>query len=97
MGLQENNRYSSANDLDDCGDCKLRDTPLIFPESDHSDGRDFTGRYMVLNGSAYDAVDNTGRFGVMESRRFDTMVAEQCLEVWTNINSKQQNRSVLEF
>ena len=84
----------SANDLDDCGSCKLRDTALDFPMTDHSDGRDLTGRYMVLNGSAYEAVDNTGRFGVMESRRFDTMVAEQCLEVWTNINSKNQDRFV---
>ena len=41
---------------------------------------------MMLNGSAFADVDNSGRTGILESRRFDTRSDVQCLEVWTNVD-----------
>jgi len=78
---------TSANKLDDTNG-ELREDPLVFPDSDHSDGRAGFGRYMVLNGSAYADVNNAGRNGLLESRQFETRAGSQCLEVWTNIEGE---------
>ena len=67
----------SANKLDPSNG-ELRDTPLEFPNQDHSNGLDGFGRYMMLNGSAFADVDNSGRTGILESRRFDTRSDVQC-------------------
>ena len=74
----------SANKLDPSNG-ELRDEQLDFPNYDHSNGLEGYGRYMMLNGSAFADVDNSGRVGILESRRFDTRSNVQCLEVWTNV------------
>jgi len=50
---------TSANKLDKTNG-KPRDTPLVFPKTDHSNGIDNHGRYMSLNGSFYGDVNNAG-------------------------------------
>ena len=60
---------TSANNLDNT-DGKLRDDPLIFPDTDHSNGQANHGRYMVLNGSLYHDVDNSG----MLEKRFSIVL-----------------------
>ena len=84
---------TSANKLDKTNG-KPRDTPLVFPKTDHSNGIDNHGRYMSLNGSFYGDVNNAGRIGVLESRRFDTKVGTQCLEIWSNIRSQNSNSEI---
>ena len=49
---------------------------------------------MMLNGSAFADVDNSGRTGVLESRRFDTRSNVQCLEVWTNVEGENAELDV---
>ena len=73
---------------------ELRDDTLEFPKQDHSNGLDGYGRYMMLNGSAFADVDNSGRTGVLESRRFDTRSNVQCLEVWTNVEGENAELDV---